>query len=450
VDTIAQESYLLRSSAARGTNVELAKWVAAHYGELVGKEQSAYYDLNLVLVGCGTDAVFADLLDRFPTMAIQAQQSLGYAVGRRGDPWIGRFQQKAFAKGDYSKHHHLHKFVSSEISDETARAWIKTGPEVLGWRVLIARHGNDVLDELLRELPEAFDGLDVIPPLKALGHLPNPPDDLADALWARVRGTLRPQAGQDLLYALAPIRNRGIPSVIARLARDPESLPSFHLFLFLNLFRSWQAATGLSVRVVSSGSDVPLVEWLLLKRLPGHGADSYITGSMNWIADLAVPVLLSHFEENREDYLGLLIAAGKISQFHRGVVECMLANPKHVPLIPKLFASAFDSFPEEVLLRVLDAPQTEFGDFVRALSESPSAAHKALHARTIASLFQRPFEISHYRYVARALRTHPRWALQEFLKGVLSRRDDREMWLIRETEAASGERLIDETGAWLS
>jgi hypothetical protein len=307
-----------------------------------------------------------------------------------------------------------------------------------------------VLGELLEHLPDSFEGLHVIPALEALRHLPDPPDSLADDLWARVRGTMTARATQDLLFALAPIRTRGIPSVIARLARSPDFLPSFHLIQFVGLYQKWKAATGLSFQVRNGSEDVEFIEWLLLKRLPGHSSDPFFGTELGRIAEILVPILLEHFEDDEDEYLQFIVAAQQVPRFHARVVERMLGRSDYAPLIPKVFANAFDTFPDAVLVRVLESPAVDFGAFIRALSQSPTPMHRNVHSRTISRLLERAFDIFEYRSVAQALRNYPRWTLQQVLKEVLHGVGDRELLLIREVEKASGELLVDESGKWLA
>ncbi|MBK8999607.1 MAG: hypothetical protein IPM35_28135 [Myxococcales bacterium] len=446
-------AHRLRAVAKRGSNVELARWVAEHYEECVRDEGSGWIDVNGVVLACGDDGVFARLLERFDDLTPAAQERLGFAVVKRGDPWLGRFQEKAFAAGVSPHHHELTASVSSSIDDETARSWIRRGPSVLGWRVLIERHQNALVPELIAALPDSFENLNAVPALKALRFLAEPPDTLADQIWARVRGTMTPMAMEDVLYALAPIRSRGVPSVVAQLARDPSFLPGYHLARFLGLLQNWQSETGLTFRVKGGAEvagDLDFVEWLLMRRFPSVATEAGFSSRLRPVRALIVPVLLSNFEEDPETCTKLIADAGGVGQFHSAFVEHLLADAGRAALIPKLFAACLDTFPEQVLIRALDTPGFDFRGFLRGIAGSSNPAHLSLHAAIVRKAVDTGLDLWAYRDVAQALRVHVRAELRAVLQEATVQGSENGTWLIREVESACGELLVNERGEWLA
>ncbi len=162
---IATQAWKLRPSAMRANNRELANWIVSQYEQLSELGGSQWFEMNKVLVACGNDATFENLLARFPTMSVKAQEVLGFAIVDRGEPWIAAFQKIAFASGAPQHHHQLLKIASLGIDDGTARRWILQGSAVLGWRVLIARYGAAVIPEMLANLPDTFDRMHNCPAL---------------------------------------------------------------------------------------------------------------------------------------------------------------------------------------------------------------------------------------------------------------------------------------------
>lgn len=442
-------AHLLRSVAKRGSNIEFARWLADHYEECVEGEGSGWFDINGVVVACGDDGVFARLLERFDGMSPPAQERLGFAVVKRGDPWLGRFQERAFAVGSSQHHHQLAAAVSLGIDDDTARAWIRRGPSVLGWRVLVERHQNAAVPELVAALPNSFENVHSIPALKAIRFLAEPPDTLADEVWSRVRGTMTPMAMEDVLYALAPIRARGVPSVVGQLARNPFFLPGYHLARFLELLRKWQAETGLTFRVKEGAGDLGFVEWLLMRRLPSVGAEAGFSSRLRPVQAMVVPILLAHFEDDPETCMTLIAEAGAVGRFHSALVEHLLAHPGRAALIPTLFATCMDTFPEQVLLRVLDAPGIDFRGLLGAIAASSTPTHMSLHVAIARRALENGLDLWAYRDVAQALRVHPRAELGPVLQEATAEGVENGLWLIREVETACGELLVNERGEWL-
>jgi hypothetical protein len=146
-DLYKSKPWKLRAAANRRSNLELAGHIASNFDRLVSTvakpASSAWFDLNRVLVACGDDAVFETLLAQFASMSQDGQELLGYAIVERGQPWVAAFQKIAFAK-PRGRHHRSAEVVSPAVDDATARSWIKAGYYEVGWRVLIARHGEAV------------------------------------------------------------------------------------------------------------------------------------------------------------------------------------------------------------------------------------------------------------------------------------------------------------------
>jgi hypothetical protein len=446
---VKTEAYRLRPISPRKASLELARSVADHYGEIELKT-NGWFQLNKILVESGDDRIFADLLEKFDSLPEQAQELLAYVFVERGEPWLPRLQKKAFSAGPKEHLHTLLEKVSLGIDDATARKWIKNGPKLLGWRVLIARHENEILPELLAELPTSYDDLHEMPALKAMEFLKDPPDSLADELWKRVGRTLTPMAGQDLLLALAPIRQRGIPSIVAMFSRNPQFLVGYHLTLFLTLLKKWQEKLGLSFQVRIQDRTVSFIEWLLLQQLPARKAEwAKESRELKSVRELALPVFLNLFEKGDASVADIIVALGPLEKFHAELVQFLLDDSGRIGQIPKLFERSLDTFPEEILLRVLAAPSCEFTEFTRALAVTSNPIHQNLHVAVGKRALESDFDPFLYRTIAQILRAHPRSILQKLMKEIAPNGADKDLWLIREVEAASGELLINENGNWL-
>lgn len=446
----AKEAYRLRAVAARRTNVACARWIAEHYEVCVNEGSSTFVDLNSVLTACGDDAVFERLLARFPTMPPSAREQLEYAIVTRGDPWLGKFQRAAFGPLAPGSHHMLSQAVSKEIDEVTARQWIAKGHVVQGWRALIERRGNDVVAELVATLPESFDGRSTVPVLDVFPSLKDPPDGLADALWSRVRGTLSAWVAERLIYALAPIKRRGIPSLVAQFARDPSFMTGYHFARFMAALSKWQADTGFTFRVSDAGRDVDFIEWIVWRRAAMLRTDPLFRSRLISLQGILPNALLARFDSDPALCTDLIVQCGKAGQYHKGLVENLLANPELTGSIPRLFSETLDTFPEEVLLRVLDAPGTDFHTLLQAVAKAPSPLHQQVHRTIVRRVLAGEFNLWNVRAAAQMLRVHARVPLLRLLKELCKPAAEADLWLIRETEIASGELLVNERGDWLT
>lgn len=431
------------------SNPELARWIVDHYDQM-NMRTSGWFHLNKFLLASKDEALISTLLSKFDSLPEQAQEILGYLFADTGDPWLGRLQKKALAAGAKQHMHAILDIVSGEIDDATARQWVNSGPKLLGWRVLIARHGNAIVPELLANLPVSFDELHEIPALKAMEYLDNPPDSLADELWKRVGKVLSPMVGQDLLLALAPIRQRGIPSIVATLSRNPMFLPEYHFMLLLQLLKKWQEKMGVSLRVRSAGGDQSFAEWIVLSRLhTDHSQWTRDSGGLRSVRNLVLPAFLDELERGNLGVLDLIVASGPVDGFHRNLVEHLLADSAQAAKIPKLFENALGAFPEDILVRLLALTTVNFHEFVRTLAMTSNPAHPKLHLAILKRGLAETYDMGLYRRISQILRVHPRAVIQDMLREMAATQTVNGLWLIREIEAASGELLIDESGRWL-
>jgi len=437
------------SAANRAGNVELARWIAEHYEEYVEVGNSRWIHLNRVLVSCGDDAVFEQLLARFPSLTKAAQETLGFAVVQLGDPWLARFQKVAFRTSGATQHHQLAEALSLDIDDATARSWIGNGYFEPGWRVLVARHGDNIVPEMLANLPESFDGVDDIPILAAMRFLNNPPESLIDEIWGRIGGTLWPKVMQDAINVLARIRPAGIPSIVKRVAANPGLLPSYHLSQFLLLLKGWEDETGLRVNVRTGLGVISFAEWIILSRFPKDKDDVLFRRALSGYSELTIRLILNEFRANHKAVRELLEQIEPLIGYDATLFDFLLTAPDLFDLIPKIFSQAFDTFPEEALLRAVEASGDKFGELLRGLVMSSTPTHWRLHREIVRKVLDGKLDMFVFRQTGRLLRVHPREHLLELLRSVMLKMTATEIWLVREIEAERQELLIDENAGWL-
>jgi len=449
-EVVGKYGFALRALTNRGNNVRFAGWLAEHYEEYVDRGNSRGYNLNKVLVACCDDSVVSRLLERFPNMPPVAQEMLEYAIVDIGEPWIARFQEKAFSAGDTDHHHRLKEVVSQSISDETARSWISRGITETGWRVLITRHGNRMIPEMIALLPTSFDGVATIPVLDAMRFLTDPPASLADEIWKRVRGTMRPKAMHEVIAAFARFDPRNILHILGGVSGQLLAFPTYHLNQFLNVLKVWESKFHFHFMAGTEYGDLSLPEWLLTRRLSQDGSDHMFQRALAAQPNLVIRLMVDHYW--RDDSVSKQILEHMVNpriSYQSAFYERLVGSEILAGLIPKLFAQSLDTVPDAALRRALDAPGINFQELVRSIAASSSVTHITTHWEVIRRALAATVDLFTYRELAKVLRVHSRESVLEILKNAIPEMTSDALWLVREIEAARGELLVNEQGTWL-
>ena len=446
---IALRAWLLRPAAARRSNRALARFIAIEYERLVESvvelNSSGWIELNRVLVGCGDDDVFDLLLSRFPSMRPRAQELLGFAAVERGSPWVARYQRVALATG--APHHHkLAEEFSLEIDDETARAWINAGHDEAGWRVLIARHGEGILPEMIRQLPSSFAGIHHIPALAHMRWLPNAPVTLIDEVWRRLGNPMQPKAMQDVLNAIARVYPVGIPHIVRFIAEQPNALPGYHLRQALLLYRDWQKRSGVVLGVkTTDGIEHPFSDWIALHSVMSRWEDHFTPELLALSPELAIDYVVHTLDDERA--ASVLKALKGVAVYSVPLLNRMLAVPALAALVPQVFAEGFDLFPIDALRRCIASGDIDQESLLYRLAATANPLHRAVHEELLERALACSPKWHDLRYVADMLRAYSREEVLQIIDAALHGREDGWFWFVRLVEATRGERLINEDGA---
>lgn len=452
LNTLGREAYELRHAAKRGTNRALARWVAREYQSLLASGAS-FLELNDILVQCGDDAIFGELLQRSETLDERAQESLGYAVAKRGEPWLSKFQRHVLSTGFVRQYHALFRQASTLIDDETARQWVEGGPTLLGWEVLVKRHGNDIVPELLARLPDSFSDLHHIPELKALAFLDNAPEELVGELWKRISGAINEAVWEDLFHALAKVRAGGIPSVIPRLCANPLLLQPLSFSCFLVHLAKWESKSGRLIRVRDGVTDRRFSEWIRLVRW-GWEKDRPLVGHRLGAGNLPLPIsddVLDAWAAGEASFTKFVRLSAPLDRYHAKAVDFVLTQPSGIGNLFTLWGGVLATFPEAVLLRILAQVETKSTDYhrlLRALAASNDPSHRGFHGALIRHFLSRnPLDVHASHVLASILAVHSASVLRSMLREAIG--TDNGLWLLRDVEREAGVLLIDEEGQWL-
>lgn len=452
-ELLKSEPWLLRPAARRRLNLPLAWRIAVDYERLVTepavRSSSIWIDINRVLVGCGNDDCFNELLKRFSGMSPGAQELLGYAVVEKGGRWVSRFQRIAFASTAGSQHHKLAETVSLDIDDETARLWIAAGNFENGWRVLLKRNGKALASELVGALPETFDGLHDIKPLACLQYMDDAPEILIEELWGRVRGHMQPKAMQDVLLALAKVEPNGVASIVRFIINHPGSLPSYHLSLALRLYRDWEKKFEMAVMVEFGGVNMSFPQWAIVSGLRLGKDQHFMSTMLSRAGDIAGPIILRELKDDRGRLEAVLNNLEGLSTYDQELFRWMITTPKLAKLIPKVFSQCLNEFPLDSLKLLIDSTDVDQESLLLKLSDTSNPLHRPVHEELVRRVLSEGVNLWHYRYVAKMLRCYSRYEVLNMLKELASIREEESIRLIRCIGDARGELMIREDGVIL-
>jgi hypothetical protein len=429
----------------------LARYIATEYERLVEtvipRNSSGWIDLNRTLVGCGDDAVFEFVLSRFGAMTERAQELLGFAVVDRGQPWVSAFQRIAFGKPGGRQHHKLAEILSPQIDDDTARAWISAGHYEEGWRVLIAHHGEAVLPELIADLPASFADLHHIPSLAVMRFLDQAPAYLPDELLRRLGSPMQPKAMQDVLNAMAKAYPIGVPAIVKFVSQQPDALPAYHIAQALRLYEAWRERMGAQLMVqLPTGESLTFSRWIARHSALYRWENHFTPEMLSFSPDLAIEVMLNHLKGDVEKSTAVLRVLNNVTSYNADLLDYMLAFPKLAELIPGVFAGAFDAFPVAALRRCIESADINQDILLFRLGATSNPLHRSVHAELIQRVLADPMDLHRYRYAANMLRGHTAEDTDALLRNAEGVGGDNWLWLVREVEAARGERLLNEAG----
>jgi hypothetical protein len=434
----------------RRANRPLAQYIANNYGSLVDTHPvqgfAGWYTWNRLLVSCGNDSTIEALLDQFASLSNRAQELAGYAVIDFGSPWLGRFQRVAFATPGEHRHKRLAEVVDPQIDDATAREWISNGHEEIGWRVLIERHGEEALAELISALPASFGGIQYIPAVSHMKWLRQAPASLVPELMNRMSDGMCPRVVEDMLGALAKVEPGGMVEIVRWVHGSAEHMPVLLVNRALVLYRKWRDKTAQNIGIkIGPDRVVQFDQWIVVHCAVFRWDALQVPMMLATMPEIALKVL-EQFWNDEGKVAAILKQLRGVHTFHPDLFERMLASEGLVGLIDQVFATCFDTFPESAILGCLNSPGIKQDILLHRLSTASNPLHTTVHGVLIKRVLEAPINIQHIRYVANILKVHSRYEVVKLLSGREPSDSDGGLWLIREVEVARGERLILESG----
>lgn len=455
---VEESAWLLRFVSDRRANKEFALWVAQNYPNGGENLSGGWWHLNKVLLSCGDDSVYATLLDCFPEMETRAQHLVGMAVKEMGEPWIGRFQRVAFTVEGHTHHNALRDLVSLDIDDATARDWIARGYYEQGWRVLIARHGNDVLPELIAELPDSFGGHTHLPALEAISFFEDLPRGILDELYKRLYNPttqslgISPKVGETIIFVAAQVQSVGVPWLV-RQCLTGFRLRAYHGRRLLERYLIWSRKTGIRLGAATPAGDAPFEVWFA-RQFVNSWENHFSPQILKLVPEVAIEAVLQPFADDDEKAAQILEGVGSLQQFDRRLLDRMMSSPTLMPLIPQVFGNVINELPPEQLCILVKSGALETDQLLYGLRSASDPSFYETHLELLNVVASGPLNLHNVRYVANMLRNYACDVLLIHLKQFLStpkkeHLSDNLHWLLREIGEIRRELLINEDGMLL-
>ncbi|WP_139248327.1 hypothetical protein [Janthinobacterium lividum] len=457
---LAECPWLLRFTSVRGVNKHLAFWIARNYSDVSNDSFESAWQSNRILASCGDTYVYEELLAHFPSMNNRAQELLGMILPELGEAWVAEFQKVAFAAAGAQHHHNLAKTVSLSIDDATARKWIALGYYHIGWKVLIARHGVNMLSELLNELPASFGGQQRIPALEVIGLLKDIPDSFIEQLDQRLFNDvtlqlgISPKVGETLIEVAAAVKPRGMAWLVRQCTSNPGIFGSYHAQLFLRLYVDWTRATGVKIEVGSKDVPIPFEEWYAMANFVHIWDDNISPEALRLVPSVAVNAVIGPFLTDDDKAVKILSRLEDLTAYNHVLFERMIGSALLVPLIAKVFSEVINLVPPNQLLRIVESEHLKNVVLFDALRAATSPSFRESHFVLVKRVIFEPLNLHNIRSVANMLQSYGRDTLLRFFQPLLYQdrlaESENLHWLLREVSIVRRELLIDEQGKLLT
>jgi len=252
---------------------------------------------------------------------------------------------------------------------------------------------------------------------------------------------------QDVLNALATVYPQGVVSIVGYIAQQPDALPHYHLHQAIRLYENWRKRTGIDLGIRLGDKEMgPFPRWIVMHSALRRWENHFTPMMLASLPDLAVSFVLENLQSEDEKAAAVLRQLRGLTTYSEALLDRMLAVPTLAALVPEVFAACFDVVPVTALQRCLACPHIDQDILLFRLSATNNPLHRPVHIELIQRALARPLDLHRFRYIAGMLRGHSRHDVLNLLEGTPRSNGDEWIWLVREVEAARGERLIDEAG----
>lgn len=455
-----RESYRLRAVTERGRNAAAADWLADDLERLVeGGSGSLPFHICDAIVRCAHDSALERMLARLSTMDQPALDAASYVFDKRGEAWVGKAQTILFAlspaRGGV--------FIAQEpgiVAEDTARAWTTSEFESiqsLGWRALVRVRGRAALEDVVTALPTSFGGRDRVPTLGALAEVEGLPESLIQDLFDRLNrpadgataSTIMPGTFEQFVRAVSKIEPGGVLRMIGLLLRQPQLFDGYQLSRFLPIWVEWERRSGLELRA-DGDNGPPLYTRLLYDRLRNEPTAALLERAVRVLGLRAVSAEIADKAGEGDAVACKIVRMAKMSRFHAGLFA-RLRGTNDFDEIVSVFGDALATFPSEALrdlTRMAIGTEVRMDRLLSAFAAiGPLVPDDALETIVNDVVAEGMPSSSRRLRIAGLLASHPKALTHRIFRDA---KDPVARWLIRASEKARGELLLDDRGAWFS
>jgi hypothetical protein len=258
---------------------------------------------------------------------------------------------------------------------------------------------------------------------------------------------MQPKAMDDMLAALATVYPQGVVSIVRFIAEQPDALPTYHVHRAIRLYEDWRKKSGIDLGIRLGDKEMgSFPRWIIIYTALRHWETHFTPMMLTSLPDLAVSFVLEHLQSDDEKAATVLRQLRGLTTYSEPLLDRMLAVPALAALIPEIFASCFDAVPAAALRRCLASSQINQEMLLFRLSATSNPLHRSVHVELIQRALASPLNLHHFRCIASMLRGHSRHDALSLLEDAPRSDENAWIWLVREVEAARGERLINEAG----
>ncbi|MFA0159118.1 hypothetical protein [Vibrio sp. 10N.261.46.A3] len=378
--------YFIRSAADRGRNKKLAYWLYNNFEKIIIEfdKYSGFWDVTNVLIKCGDRKLFELIALDFYNMSEKNKQHFTYAFEKIDSKWISSIKY-GLLTSDVERYikSRLFCILVNEFSDEELECWVNSEDvdcADLGWKALAERKGITLLSRIVRNMPESFAGLHMIPTLRALTHIENLPESVAPELMSRIGSPMQPMATESFILAMANIKPHGILNVFRMVKNQPYIFGTYHFECFLKEFLKWSKLSGIRIMADFDNQQINIIDYFIYLQLIKENNDEineWIRISLEYSeSDLVMKEVSNVFICHPDIKLNRV----KAHQFDEVLYNAVI-DRFGIEGVYKLYKENLSLIPCDDIVKIFrilsEKSKSEFNSFIYDLSRNPRVENRS-------------------------------------------------------------------------
>lgn len=447
-----QNQYWLRAASERGKNEKLAWCLLKNYELICPKNgSSGWFDVNKVLVQCGSDALFESITDNFNSMSDWTKEIISYALKDRDKKWTARLQSKALESNISNEaKNKIIDVIDESLNEQVLRNCLCSDDEKvqgMGWIGLAKKFGVDILDELIENLPETFANIHYIPALKAMSEIEGLPESLIAVLNSKLGSPMMPMATQDYIIAMGSIKPNGVLNILNMIRQQPFIFHTYHFNLFAQIFSKWTKESGVKIMADHKGHSFTILEYFLLLQLERENATEWFDLVVKYAKHRIVYEQIAVVIETQFDSSDTTIRNFKMSEYNTDVYQALKNNVDALQLY-KIHQAVLHFIPSDELndltIRIITEHNEESSTYLYYLSMNPNYAHNEVYKVILNLYINDDAFLDCCSYISTLISVLSVPEIKDMLAPLLSKHSNKVIEIIRLIELSKGSQLIKE------